>query len=98
MLASSMDICILLELASAAPLPRIAMTGAAFCALTASGHVAAPPTSAMNWRRLIVDPVPGVLNLSVSDLSVWIQPVECALWLESRPLLRPEPAPPGADK
>jgi hypothetical protein len=51
--ASSKDICILLELASAAPLPRMAMTGGAFWARAVSGQAAAPPTSPKNSRRLI---------------------------------------------
>src|SRR5262249_49316705 len=44
-------------LSVSAPLPRNPITGiAACCALAASGHATAPPSSVMNSRRLIVAP------------------------------------------
>ena len=46
MLASSSDIYSLLELASAAPLPRIAITGFACCPSVADGHATTAPPSA----------------------------------------------------
>jgi hypothetical protein len=51
------------------------------CARAASGPVAEPPRSVMNSRRLIANPAPGDLNPKVSDLSVWVQPVECPKWV-----------------
>jgi hypothetical protein len=57
MLVSSMDISCLLEPASAAPLPRIAITGFAFSARAANDNATvALPSSAMNARLLIRSP------------------------------------------